>query len=173
MAYGKFHGGVTTTTPSGSDVGLGVLEEARALGVVAGEVDGLGHLGVALHDRLARLVRHARDGLAPTGRHRLGRRGRGARGAGRGQSPTASRPSRAVATASSTAFDLFRSRGGRGGFERSRWRPTHARLAAIDQSVSGSFSNGVLGVEALGAGVAVLGSPRFDADVVAAVGRPP
>ena len=75
MASGKFQGDATTVTPWGSNAQAVALERRRpaaAAGVPAGEVDGLGHLGVGLGDGLARVVRHGRDGLAPTGGQHLG-----------------------------------------------------------------------------------------------------
>ena len=56
MAYGKFHGDATTTTPSG-------VESAGTVGggVVAGEVDRLGHLGIAFAHGLGGLGGHLRQ----------------------------------------------------------------------------------------------------------------
>ncbi len=82
MESGKFQGGVTTTTPSGVIGTVSHLARAKSrerAGVVAGEVDGLGDLGVRLGDRLGAVQDHRADQIAAAagelGRARLEQHG--------------------------------------------------------------------------------------------------
>ena len=64
IATGKFHGGVTTVSPTGTGVAPSTSSRPRAeLRVVVGEVDRLGDLRVGLVDGLAGLGRHHLDEL--------------------------------------------------------------------------------------------------------------
>ncbi len=65
IATGKFHGGVTTVSATGDATAPST--ESRDSGqrrVVVGEVDRLGHLGIALVERLTALGRHDLDQAA-------------------------------------------------------------------------------------------------------------
>ena len=65
MANGKFHGEATRTVPSAAGRAPSMRASRRpSVGVVPGEVDRLGHLGVALEHRLAGLVGHRRQNSA-------------------------------------------------------------------------------------------------------------
>ena len=68
---GKFHGGATTTTPSGSMRAPSTLvARAERARVVAGEVDRLRHLRIRLGHRLGAVDDHRADQVAaPPGEH--------------------------------------------------------------------------------------------------------
>ncbi len=78
IAIGKFHGGITATTPSGSNrsapsaVRSGPSRSTARSPYQRGEVDALGDLGVGFGNGLGALVHHRREQLRPPARQLVG-----------------------------------------------------------------------------------------------------
>ena len=150
MATGKFHGGVTTVSFDGHERGaVDVFQLQAALGVVVGEVDGLGDLGVALVQGLAAFGAHDLQQVGAVGLE--GGAGavqdRGARGGAHAPARTRTPQRRSRTTGVQLVLGVGSWRLGHGVDAQGRSRPScsamsrpQARLPGRSGSVSGVFS---------------------------------